>query len=70
MVDVCSIMLMSCSRVVQDLCKSCRVPVILFYFTLFYFILVQSSKIRAQFLRKSFILFYSNLVQMDESLYE
>jgi len=46
---VCSIMLMTeAARVVQDLCKSFRVPVVLFYF-----ILAQSGKILAQFLCNS-----------------
>ena len=49
LVDMCNIMLMR----LQVLRKSCRVPVILFYF-----ILSQSGKILAQFVCKSFILFY------------
>ena len=51
------------ARVVQDFCKSCRHPGIVFYF-----ILAQSGKILAQFLCKSFILFYFILLQMSKPL--
>ena len=60
-----SIMLMT----LQELCNNCaslaRFP--LFCFILFYFILVQSGKIPAQFLCKSFILFF--LLHMGEPPY-
>ena len=56
------------ARVVQDLCKSSMVPVVLFYF-----ILAQSGKILAQFLCNScmvpIVLYYIIFLQMGEPFY-